>query len=148
MVLPGFIYTVVRDCEEYLLCRAADFEAIGSPASNRLARDIRQSLVWGRPVHALVEARIRGDGRSAALTSEDGTAEVPSSLTQASFEVVPVDPGLTTREVAAQLRVGPRQVVNLIGSKQLAATRRGPGWPWVITQGAVDDYRLSKRSQE
>ena len=145
VVLPGFAYVVVRDLEGYLLEKAAMLEAVGSPAGARVAHDIRQSLTWIRPVHAEVARRIQG--AVAPLTSDDGSTELPGEAPGASSDVPPGGPGLTTGEVAAMLRVGPRQVVNLIGSKRLAATRRGPGHPWVITKAALDDYVVTWRSR-
>lgn len=71
---------------------------------------------------------------------DSGTTDVPKTATRASSSCPP-SPGLTTQEVAEQLRVDVRTVTGWCKDEELPATRgKGRGRPWLIAEADLIDY--------
>lgn len=120
----------------------------GSPdeADRHLAGALRASLGHMREVRRqLVERR-----RALPSASDEGSSEVAAGAPPAGSSLPPWSPvdvvDLTTGEVAGQLGVCRRQVINLIagGRGPLPATKRGG--QWFVTQTALDDYLTFRRT--
>lgn len=71
----------------------------------------------------------------AALAAAHGRTEVPRARAGATSVVSSFTSGLTTREVAEQLQISPRQVTNLVRVGRLVGHRRGG--VWVIDEVSV-----------
>lgn len=119
VVGPWAAYVISRDFGDALTAKARQLAKVQPEVSAQLDAAVRQLREAGRQA---LEARsgVSGNGAQAG----GGTAEVPQSGAGARSGRPP-STGLTTRQVAARLRLSERQVRNLRFDGLLVATWKG-----------------------
>lgn len=136
LVPPWAAYVLDRDQGDWLRQKAHSLAATQPEVARQLLVAAEQLREAAR--HVVAAELVRGSGAQAG----GGSAEVPMSADGSGSECL-LGSGLTTREVAVQLRVSERQVVNLIGKRLAATSVRGR---WVIDEVSVA-MELKRRRQ-
>lgn len=143
MVWPEAAYVVVRDYPEVL--RALVAKARGVPDAEARRR-------FGESAFFLQQAAREWAARAglsgSPVQAGYGTTEVPESV-GGSESGRPPTTGLLVSQVATRLRVSERQVLNLIDTQRLVATRgAGRGRPYLVDEVSVAIEERRRRGGE
>ena len=119
--------------------------AVTGPGGMAIAEDLRMVLAQMEAARAAVRGRQPEPNGCASSVRRDEVAEKADQAESVAVagDAQPAGPDLAVREVAAQLRVGVREVQRLIALKRLPATWRGR--QWFIQQADVDAYVAARR---
>lgn len=132
-IWPEVAFATLRDHPEVLRAWAAKSRTLSDP---EMRRHFAEAVVFVR--QAAHDWAVWAGVSGTAVQAVYGTTAMPETADESESRCPPPRMGLSVSQVATKLEVKERQVLNLIATERLVATRGpGRGRPWVIDEVSV-----------